>query len=189
MSLIEIFLLAIALSADAFAVSVAAGICSPDVKVPQKLKISAFFGFFQGLMPVAGWFAGLLFLKLIREFDHWIAMGLLSIIGIKMIIESRKAEDCKTFCYFDLWPLFVMAVATSIDALAAGLSILIIGENILFPALFIAGTTFIISLIGVNIGKKAGRSLGQRAELAGGIILILIGLKILAEAILSGSLS
>jgi manganese efflux pump family protein len=182
MSLPEIILLALALSADAFAVSVAAGICTPQVKVSDKLKISAFFGSFQGIMPAIGWLAGLLFLDYIKAFDHWIAMGLLSIIGIKMIIESRKAEECKTFCYFDLWPLFVMAVATSIDAMAAGLSILIIGSDILIPAIFIASITFIISLIGVNIGKKAGRSLGQRAELAGGMILILIGLKILFEA-------
>lgn len=184
MNLIEIFLLGLALSADAFAVSIAAGICSKDVKVPEKLKISAFFGFFQGLMPVIGWFAGLLFLPYFKTFDHWIAMGLLSFIGIKMILESRKPEDCRTFCYFDLWPLLVMAVATSIDALAAGLSILILDVEIFYPAVLIACTTFIVSLTGVNIGKRAGRRLGQSAELIGGIVLILIGLKILADGIM-----
>lgn len=184
MSLIEIFLLGLALSADAFAVSIAAGICSPQVSTGDKLKMSAFFGFFQGVMPVIGWFAGFLFLTYIKAFDHWIAMGLLSFIGIKMIIESRKPEDCKTFCYFDLWPLFVMAVATSIDALAAGLSILILGEHIFFPAVFITCTTFVVSLVGVNIGRRAGRRLGQSAELVGGIVLILIGIKIVADSFL-----
>ncbi|HAQ61777.1 TPA: hypothetical protein DCR49_07255 [Candidatus Delongbacteria bacterium] len=178
MSIAEIFLLGIALSADAFAVSIAAGICTPGVTVAEKFKMSAFFGIFQGIMPVAGWFAGFLFLDYICSFDHWIAMGLLSFIGIKMILESRKKEDCKTFNYFGTGPLFVMAFATSIDAMAAGLSILMLGADIFFPALFIASTTFTISLIGVNIGKKAGRKLGQYAELSGGIILILIGLKI-----------
>lgn len=178
------FLLGLALSADAFAVSIAAGICSSEVRVADKLKMSAFFGIFQGLMPVIGWFAGFLFLAYIKAFDHWIAMGLLSFIGIKMIIESRKPEDCKTFCYFDLWPLFLMAIATSIDALAAGLSILILGEHIFFPALFITFITFIVSLIGVNIGKRAGRKLGQSAELVGGIVLILIGIKIVADSFL-----
>ena len=179
MSLAEIFLLAIALSADAFAVSIAAGICTPGVRVSDKFKISAFFGIFQGVMPVIGWFAGFLFLDYICSFDHWIAMGLLAFIGVKMIIESRKAEECKTFNYFATGPLFVMAIATSIDAMAAGLSILMVGADIVFPAVFISSTTFVVSLIGVNIGKKAGRKLGQYAELAGGIILILIGLKIL----------
>lgn len=183
MSLAEIFLLGLALSADAFAVSIAAGICTPGVRVSDKFKISAFFGIFQGLMPVAGWFAGFLFLDYICSFDHWIAMGLLAFIGIKMIIESRKTEDCKTFSYFGTGPLFVMAFATSIDAMAAGLSILMLGADIIFPALFIASTTFIISLLGVNIGKKAGRKLGQYAELSGGIILILIGMKIFFEDI------
>ncbi|MBN2858162.1 MAG: manganese efflux pump [Candidatus Delongbacteria bacterium] len=182
MSLIEIFLLGLALSADAFAVSIAAGICSPQVKAGDKLKMSAFFGVFQGIMPIAGWYAGFLFISYMRAFDHWIAMGLLSFIGIKMIIESRKPEDCKTFCYFDLRPLFVMAVATSIDAMAAGLSILVLGEQIMFPALFIAAITFIVSLVGVNIGRKAGRKLGQSAELVGGIVLILIGVKIVLDA-------
>jgi len=184
MSLIEIFLLGLALSADAFAVSIAAGICSKDVKVTDKLKISAFFGAFQGIMPVAGWFAGFLFLPYIKAFDHWIAMGLLSFIGIKMIIESRKPEDCKTFDYFASGPLFIMAIATSIDALAAGLSILILDVDIFYPAIFIACTTFIVSLIGVNIGKRAGRRLGQSAELVGGVVLILIGIKILADGMI-----
>ncbi|MBU4486809.1 MAG: manganese efflux pump MntP family protein [Candidatus Delongbacteria bacterium] len=181
MTILEIFILGLALSADAFAVSLAAGMCSSEVKISDKFKISFFFGIFQGIMPVIGWFAGFLFLSYIKSFDHWIAMGLLSFIGIKMIIESRKAEDCKTFNYFSTGSLFVMAIATSIDALAAGLSILFLGIEIFFPALFIASTTFMISLIGVNIGKKAGRRLGQNAELFGGIILILIGLKILLD--------
>ena len=179
MSLLEIFFLALALSADAFAVAVAAGICTPEVKVSDKFKISAFFGIFQGIMPVIGWLAGFLFLDLISSFDHLIAMGLLAFIGIKMIIESRKEEDCKTFDYFATGPLFMMAIATSIDAMAAGLSILIVGDGIVYPAIFIASTTFIIALTGVNIGKKAGRKLGSYAELTGGIILILIGIKIL----------
>lgn len=179
MSLLEIFLLGLALSADAFAVSIAAGICSSEVRVCDKFKISAFFGIFQGIMPVIGWFAGFLFLEYIRSFDHWIAMGLLAFIGIKMIFESRKAEECKTFNYFGTASLFILALATSIDAMAAGLSISILKLDIFFPALFIACTTFITTLIGVNIGKRAGRRLGQNAELFGGIILILIGLKIL----------
>ncbi len=184
MSIVEIFLIGLALSADAFAVSIAAGICSPAVRTGDKLKMSAFFGVFQGVMPAIGWFSGFLFISYIKDFNHWVAMVLLSFIGVKMIIESRKPEDCRTFCYFDLRPLFVMAVATSIDALAAGLSIQILGEHILFPALFIACTTFIVSLVGVNIGKRAGRKLGRSAELVGGIILIMIGIKIVADSML-----
>ena len=115
MTLTEIFILAVALSADAFAVSIAAGICSADVRTLNKLKMSFFFGSFQGFMPVIGWFAGYLFIDLIRSFDHWIAMGLLTFIGVKMIIESRKPEECRTFDYFKLSVLTAMAVATSID--------------------------------------------------------------------------
>lgn len=184
MNLFQIFLLGLALSADAFAVSIAAGICSKDVRVSDKLKMSAFFGIFQGLMPVIGWFAGFLFLAYMKTFDHWIAMGLLSFIGIKMMIESRKPEDCKTINYFAYGTLLLMAIATSIDALAAGLSILILDVEIYLPALFIASITFIVSLIGVNIGKRAGRKLGQSAELVGGIVLILIGVKIVFDSFL-----
>ncbi|MBN2790705.1 MAG: manganese efflux pump [Candidatus Delongbacteria bacterium] len=170
--------MALALSGDAFAVSVSAGVCSRTVKITQSLKMALLFGFFQGIMPVAGWITGALFYEYIKDYGSWIALILLFAIGLKMIFESFKHEDDKCLNYFNTHVLFVLALATSIDALAAGLSLKLLNVNIIIPALMITAITFFISFLGIFIGKKAGNALGRKAEFAGGLILIGIGIKL-----------
>ena len=161
---IEIFLIGVGLSMDAFAVSICKGLSMQKVKKRDVFIIALFFGGFQALMPFIGWFLGRGFESYITSIDHWIAFILLSIIGGKMLIDGIKAEDDEDEGEFklDLKELFLLAIATSIDALAVGI-------------------TFIISFIGVYIGKVFGSKYEHKAEIAGGIILIVIGLKILLE--------
>jgi len=178
MTQIEIIILAFALSADAFAVSISSGVCVKHVKIAQSIKMALFFGFFQGVMPIIGWFAGSTFHYSLKNYGKWIALVLLAGIGIKMIIESfdHENEQCKD--YFNNKVLFILAIATSIDALAAGLSLKFLEVDIFIPALIIGVLTFVMSLIGITIGKLAGNKLGRSAEVAGGLILIGIGIKL-----------
>lgn len=182
MDIISIFLIAVGLSMDAFAVSVSNGIILKEVHIKQATKTGFFFGVFQAVMPIIGWFAGMTFSNYITSFDHWIAFILLAFIGGNMIYEALKDDEQDD----DKDPnstkvLLIMAVATSIDALAVGISFAMVDTNIWIPAIIIGCTTFIISTVGVFIGKKVGDLFKKRAEIFGGIILILIGLKILIE--------
>lgn len=182
-------LVALGLSADAFAVSVSSGICIPELKLRHALRASLAFGLFQLLMPVLGWLLGGAFRSLIEGFDHWIAFGLLAFVGAKMLKESFEIEDpaaCsdeekEKKSILHLGTLLVLAVATSIDALAVGLSYSMIGSPILVPAAVIGLVTFVLCLLGTEFGKKLGAKFERWAEVAGGVILIGIGLKILAE--------
>lgn len=179
--------IALALAMDAFAVSISYG-CSP-VKMSFKntFTIAAFFGAFQAFMPVIGWFSGRLFEQLIESWDHWIAFTLLAIIGIKMIIEGLKDHEADESCEVqkDLGyrKLFVLSVATSIDALAVGLGLSLIDYPIAVPASIIGAVTFTTSFIGVRMGCRLQHLFGRRVEILGGAILLFIGARILAEHI------
>ncbi len=187
MSYITILGISAGLSMDAFAVSISYG-CTPK-KVPLKhiLIIAFSFGAFQAFMPVIGWHVGRFFAELIKNYDHWVAFVLLAYIGARMVIEglkNDKADD--TFCetdehILDLKRLFVLSVATSIDALAVGLSLSLLGYEILTPAVIIGITTFIFSYIGVRMGCRLHKILGKRVEIFGGVVLIAIGIKIIIE--------
>ncbi len=184
-------LVAIALSMDAFAVSVSSGICIPHLKLRHALRASFAFGSFQFLMPVAGWLAGSAFRSHIQGFDHWIAFILLAFVGGKMIKESFDVEDpgsCddkgEAKGILDLKTLLMLAVATSIDALAVGVSYSVLDQPILLPSVIIGIVTFVLCLVGTEFGKKLGTTFERWAEMAGGSMLILIGLKILVEHVL-----
>lgn len=193
MGIVEVLLLAVGLSMDAFAVAVCRGLCLEKVDWRQPLTVGAWFGIFQGLMPLLGYLLGSAFIQYIEGVDHWIAFILLGLIGANMIKESfskeKEPESCDVGLGFKT--MFVLAIATSIDALAAGLSMLVgfdfataVGGTI--PALFVTAgciclITFALSALGVKIGNLFGSRFKSKAELAGGIILILLGVKILLE--------
>lgn len=181
---ITVFLTGIGLSMDAFAVSICKGLKMQKFNYKQMGLIALFFGGFQALMPLVGWILGNSFKSYIESFDHWVAFVLLCFIGGKMIYEAFQVEDDDCGC-FDIKELLIMAIATSIDALAVGIAFAIDGidtwTNILLAILIIGVTTFVLSAIGVLIGHKFGAVYKSKAEFAGGVILILIGLKILLE--------
>lgn len=182
MSLLEIILIGIGLSMDAFAVSITNGLTCTNLKRSQMLWIAICFGGFQGLMPVIGFFLGKAFETYITSFDHWIALVLLGYIGGKMIYDAlSKHEEEKAF-ELTAKTLLIQGVATSIDALAVGVSFAALQDVKILPAAaIITGTTFAISLVGVAFGKKVGTKMGDRAQLVGGLILIAIGIKIFVE--------
>lgn len=188
MGIIEILLIGVGLSMDAFAVSVCKGLNMKKVNYAHAFIISMFFGGFQCLMPLIGWFLGTSFEKYIERFDHWIAFFLLLVIGGKMIIEVVKGEDQEIKKtneeILDIKELIVMAIATSIDALAVGItmSCLLEKKSAIIPASVTIGTTtFILSYMGVIIGNHFGIKYKDKATITGGIILVLIGTKILLE--------
>ncbi len=188
------FLVALGLSMDAFAVSVSSGICVANLKFRHGLRAAFAFGLFQFLMPLAGYAVGSAFSSLIRGFDHWIAAILLALIGGKMLLESRDIEDEGTCTeeelakknILNLGSLLVLAVATSIDALAVGVSYSVLGDPILTASLVIGVVTFGVCLFGVEFGKRLGTKFERWAELAGGVILVAIGGKILVEHLVKG---
>ena len=180
----ELFLIGIGLSMDAFAVSVCKGLNMKKINKAHCAVIALFFGGFQALMPLAGWVLGRQFEQYITAIDHWIAFVLLGLIGGKMIAEARKEEEeevCKDESKLDLGELFLLAIATSIDALAVGITFAFLKVEILPAITIIGSTTFVLSAAGVFIGNIFGSRYKNKAELAGGIILVLIGCKILLE--------
>lgn len=185
MGFVELFLIGVGLSMDAFAVSVCKGLnMRGKVNFKHAGIIALFFGGFQALMPLIGYFLGIGFEKYITKIDHWIAFVLLGFIGGKMVIEAIKewnAEDKQEEDKLDIKELFILAVATSIDALAVGITFAFLNVNIWSAISIIGVTTFVLSLIGVVIGNKFGSKYKSKAELAGGIILMLMGAKILLE--------
>ena len=181
MSVIEIVLIALSLSMDAFAVSICKGLSVYKMKPKYSLIAGAYFGVFQALMPVVGFFLGKQFESLITSVDHWIAFALLGIIGANMIRESRHDESEEVNSSFSFKAMLPMAIATSIDALAVGITFAFLKVNIAFSAAVIGVITFAVSAAGVKIGNVFGAKFKSKAELAGGIVLILMGLKILLE--------
>ncbi len=180
MNLWELFVIAVGLSADAFAVSVCKGLSVQRLKANHTLITGLYFGGFQALMPLVGYWLGSSFSSLIVNFDHWIAFILLGIIGFNMIKESRECAE-KIEGAFNLKSMLPLAIATSIDALAVGITFAFLKVNIFSAISLIGVTTFILSCIGVIIGNKFGGKYKSKAELAGGIVLILMGIKILIE--------
>ncbi|MFH0760262.1 MAG: manganese efflux pump MntP family protein [Bacteroidota bacterium] len=175
--------IAVGLSMDALAVSVANGFMIKQLRVRHAFRIAFFFGFFQALMPLIGWAAGITFSQYIKTFDHWIAFGLLVLVGGRMIWESvstgKKDEAVKNCTHFPT--LLMLSIATSIDALAVGVSFAFLDITIWLPILVIGLITFVICFIGVNIGSRLGTVFGNKLGIIGGIVLIGIGMKILIE--------
>lgn len=180
MSIFELFLLAVGLSMDAFAVSVCKGLSVKKLQFKHALLAGLYFGGFQALMPVIGYFAGSCFADLISSYDHWVVFILLLLIGGNMVKESFGHDEPlnDSFCVRNM---LLLAVATSIDALAVGVSFAFLQVNIAYAAGFIGIITFILSAAGIKIGNVFGSRYKSKAELAGGIILILIGFKVLLE--------
>lgn len=182
MEFLTIFLIAIGLSADSFAVSITSGLVLNKIDFRNAAKIAFSLGFFQALMPTIGWLIGVKIQKYIESFDHWIAFGLLFIIGIKMILESLKSdEEDKNFNPLNPKVLMMMSLATSIDALVVGISFAFIDYNWFVSGFIIGAVTFIISMLGILFGKKMGSRFGSKMEIVGGIILIFIGVRILFQ--------
>lgn len=182
MGIVELLLLAVGLSMDAFAVSVCKGLSMKKATLKAQAICGVWFGGFQALMPLIGFFLGTLFADAIEAIDHWIAFGLLAIIGINMLKEAFSKEESEDNGDLSVKTMFVMAVATSIDALAVGISLAMAGDVNIFMAVTLIGvTTFLLSALGVRLGNVFGNRYEQRAQIAGGVILILLGLKILLE--------
>lgn len=184
--LVEFLLLGVGLAMDAFAVSICKGLAMRKVNKKQAVIIALFFGGFQAIMPVIGWLLCKGFQTYIEAFDHWIAFALLAFIGVKMIIETlREKEDDVVIEEMDppldMKEMLMLAIATSIDALAVGISLAALDRPIVESAAIIGVVTFVISIIGVYIGNFFGNRYKKRAEFTGGIILVLIGVKILCE--------
>ena len=181
MTLAELFILAFGLSMDAFAVAVCKGLAMGKLTLGRTCVVGAWFGSFQALMPLIGWLLGSAFSRYITAFDHWIAFGLLALIGAGMIREAAKGENSEADGSLKLKTMFLLAVATSIDALAVGVTFAFLNVAIIPAICFIGVVTFILSALGVKIGNVFGVRFKAKAEAAGGVILILLGLKILLE--------
>lgn len=182
MSFSELLLIAIGLSMDAFAVAVCKGLSVGKTKVRHYIITGLWFGGFQALMPFLGYLLGTTFEKYIVAFDHWIAFILLSVIGINMIKEGFSKEENETDASFSFKNMLLLAIATSIDALAVGVTFALLPDVNIFHAISLIGmTTFILSAIGIKIGSVFGMKYKSAAEITGGIILILMGAKILLE--------
>lgn len=188
MSIYEVFLIGVGLSMDAFAVSICKGLQMRFLHVGRLFMIALFFGGFQGLMPILGWILGSTFADRISRIDHWIAFALLFFIGVKMIYdavtEEEKADGEKSDPPLPVSELLMLAVATSIDALAVGVTFSFLNVNILRSAGIVAVTTFVISMIGVILGFFTGGKFRDKAQIFGGAILIALGFRILVTHML-----
>ena len=185
MGIVELLFLAVGLAMDAFAVSVCKGLSAKEYRLRHSLTAGAYFGGFQALMPLLGWLLGSQFESVIKSIDHWIAFGLLGLIGANMVREAfGKAEEVNAS--FSPKAMLPLAVATSIDALAVGVTFAFLDVNIWLAVALIGSVTFAISAAGVKVGNVFGARFQSKAELAGGIILILLGVKILIEHLFFG---
>ena len=181
MGVVTLLSLAVAVSMDAFAVSICKGLALQKIKLKQYALVGLWFGGFQALMPVIGYFLGGKFMDKISSFDHWVAAGLLAIIGINMIREALSKDEEKVDKSLDIKTMFMLAVATSIDALAVGISLSVFDINIWLSVLCIGVTTFMFSAAGLKIGSLFGTRQKSKAEFVGGVILIILGIKTVLE--------
>ena len=182
MGVVELLLIALGLSMDAFAVSVGKGLSVQKIKPRHSLSVGVWFGGFQALMPLVGYFLGVSFASMVESFDHWIAFILLGIIGFNMIREALSDDECEAMHPdFSARSMLMMAIATSIDALAVGVSFAFLHIDIWSAAAIIGVTTFILSVVGLRIGNIFGCRYKSKAELAGGAILMIMGVKIVVE--------
>ncbi len=186
MPLAEIVLIALGLSMDAFAVSVVSGLSLERNCFPHALQKGFVFGIFQAGMFILGWWGGIGFRHILAPLDHWIAFGLLLFIGLHMILSALKPGDCRKI-NDGFGRLIMLGVATSIDALAVGLAFALLGVRILLPILIIGLVTFMMSFGGVYLGQRVGRLFARRIEALGGVILILIGVRILVKHLATGT--
>ena len=186
MGFLELFFIAVGLAMDAFAVSICKGLSVPKLQAKHCLICGVYFGGFQALMPLIGWALGIRFQSMITNIDHWIAFVLLAVIGANMIKESfSKEEECPD-ASFGFKTMLTLAVATSIDALAVGVTFAFLNVSIVPAVLLIGATTFVCSAVGVKIGNVFGNRFQSKAEFLGGLVLIAIGLKILIEHLFFG---
>jgi putative Mn2+ efflux pump MntP len=186
MDIITIFAIALGLSFDTFAVSLSFGVIQNKILFRQAIRIAFVLALFQGGLTVGGYFLGSLFSNAVKAIDHWIALALLTFLGAKMIIEGFRNKDSKEVKdYTKIFTLFTVAVGTSIDAFAVGVSFALLNVLIWISGLIIGLVTFLASMTAIRIGKSAGSRLGERVEIIGGLILISIGIKILIEHMLA----
>ena len=183
MGIAEILFMSVGLGMDAFAVSICKGLSMIKMKWKNAIVIALYFGIFQAMMPFIGYIIGTNFSEAVSSIDHWIAFILLSVIGINMIIETFKKEDSKEDSSISFSNMIILAIATSIDALAVGFTFAFLKVSILPAVVFIGVTTFVFSAAGVKIGSIFGANYHAKAELLGGVVLIIIALKILLEGI------
>ena len=183
MGIVEVILVSIGLSADAFAAALCQGLCIPKFKLRFSLGVAFLFGLFQAVMPLIGWVLGSGFRKYIVHIDHWVAFALLSLLGLKMFAEAQKAAPSEAACPVrpSIGQIFALAFATSVDALAAGIGFSVIEIDLFAVITSIGLITFALSFLGVFIGCRFGNRLKTKAEIAGGAILIIIGIKILLD--------
>jgi putative Mn2+ efflux pump MntP len=185
MNIFEVLLISLSMAMDAFAVCLGAG-TQDEVAGPRPtFRLSFHFGLFQFIMPVLGWFAGMNIVRYIATFDHWVAFGLLAFVGVRMVRsgfnpdeETAKANPSRG------WTLVLLSIAVSIDALAVGFSLGLVGVTIWYPAVVIGIVTGLLSWLGLRLGNKLGEKFGKRMEIAGGIVLILIGIRIVVMHVL-----
>ena len=186
MDILTVIVIAFGLSLDAFSVAVVSGAIYKKLQVRHALRMALFFGGFQALMPILGWACGLAFRRHIQAYDHWIAFGLLTLIGCKMIYESTKMHrDPDQYNPADMLVLLALSIATSIDALAVGIALSLLTHPIWTAVLIIGLVTFLFSYVGVYIGKRLGHFFESKIEVFGGIVLIAIGLRILLQHLLA----
>jgi len=186
MPFLEVFLIALGLASDAFAVSISAGSAGAAIGPRAMFRLSFHFGFFQFLMPILGWLAGLSIERYIQSFDHWIAFGLLLWVAVHMILSAQNGND--RIMQQDPtrgMMLVILSVATSLDALAIGLSLALLQVSIWYPAVIIGIVTGIVSFIGILLGRQFSKKIGKRAAIFGGILLILIAIRILLSHLFS----
>lgn len=181
MGIVELLIIAVGLSMDAFAVSIGKGLSLRCIKLRHALSVGLWFGGFQALMPLAGYLLGASFASIVADVDHWIAFVLLGVIGGNMIRDSFVKEDDKHDDNFSVRVMFMLAVATSIDALAVGVSFAFLCVKIIPAVITIGVTTFLFSVAGLKIGNVFGSRYKSKAEFIGGLVLVLMGVKILAE--------
>jgi len=186
MDFLAILLIAVGLSADCFAVALSSSISRKTLPFVQIFRVSLFFGVFQAIMPVLGWLAGRTIVEFISDFDHWLAFALLALVGGRMIWESfhNTARRSEITDVTRLRSLLILSVATSIDALAVGLAFALLDTEIVAASVTIGTVAFVVTAIGLIVGKKAGSLMGRRAEAIGGIILIGIGVRMVLEHML-----
>lgn len=186
MSFLMLFVTAVGLSMDAFAVAMCQGLCLSKIKLRHCLTVGAYFGIFQGIMPLIGYFLAINFADKIKALDHWVAFVLLGFLGVKMLFDAfGKGEEEHNACALGFKNMLVLAVATSIDAMAVGISFAFLPDVNIFTAVILIGvTTFVLSAFGVKIGSVFGAKFEKGAEVFGGFVLMGIGIKILFEHIL-----
>ena len=177
---------ALGLAMDAVAVAIASGLSVKTLKWQDALKMALFFGIFQALMPMGGYFVGAFFANALAAFDHWIAFVLLCALGIKMILESKNAAEERVVSPFRNNKLLILSIATSLDAFAVGISFSLLEISLIKTVTIIGLVTFLLCLPAVWFGARLGKSMAKRAEVFGGLVLILIGSKILIEHLASG---